>query len=112
MVCNVLFFDETRDGVNKIYLFIQLYTLYLSPSLIRLGKETKLLEVLLALPFGVHGIENRLSLCLIPFSELVYLPLHLRVQTGHSLLQFLVREKLQLQHMVVYLYSSFLFYHA
>lgn len=65
---------------------------------------TKLLEVLLALPFGVHGIENRLSLCLVPFSQLVNLSLHLRVQTSHPLLQFLVGEKLQLQDMVVYLY--------
>lgn len=94
------------DDVNKIYSFIQLYNpfVYQTSSLIRVEKGTKLLEVLLALPFGVHGIENRLSLCLIPLSQLVDFPLHLCVQTSHPLLQFLVGEKLQLQDMVVYLY--------
>lgn len=92
---NVLLFDETRDDANKICSFIQLYTLCL--SVITYSRKGGLLEVLLTFPLGVHGIQNRLSLRLIPFSQLVDLPLHFRVQTSHSLLQFLVGEKLQLQ---------------
>lgn len=75
-----------------------------------------MLEVLLALPFGVHGIENRLPLRLIPLPQFLDLALHFRVQASHSLLQFLVREKLQLQDIVVSLYMyifrffSLLFY--
>lgn len=92
---NVLLFDETRDDANKIYSFIQLYTLCL--SVITYSRKGGLLEVLLTFPLRVHGIQNRLSLRLIPFSQLVDLPLHFCVQTSHSLLQFLVGEKLQLQ---------------
>lgn len=107
-----MFFSLMKPGMTWIK-SIHLYNctpFCLSSSLVRVEKETKLLEVLLALPFGVHGIENRLSLCLIPFSELVNLPLHLRVQTSHPLLQFLVGEKLQLQDMVVYLYYQVSFF--
>lgn len=92
---NVLLFDETRDDANKIYSFIQLYTLCL--SVITYSRKGELLEVLLTFPLGIHGIQNRLSFRLIPFSQLVNFSLHFRIQTSHSLLQFLIGEKLQLQ---------------
>lgn len=107
---NVLLFNETRGDANKIYSFIQLYTLCL--SVITYSRKGGLLEVLLTFPLGVHGIQNRLSLRLIPFSQLVDLPLHFRVQTSHSLLQFFVGEKLQLQDtaslyiQVIFLYNA------
>lgn len=99
---------EIRGDANK-NLFIHLYNCTPFVYYIRRrhlfarGKET-VLEVLLALPFGVHGIENRLPLRLIPLPQFLDLALHFRVQASHSLLQFLVREKLQLQDIVVSLY--------
>lgn len=109
---NVLLFDETRDHANKIYSFIQLYTLCLS-FVITYSRKGGLLEVLLTFPLGVHGIQDRLSLRLIPFSQLVNLPLHFRVQTSHSLLQLLVGEKLQLQDTAsLYIQVIFSFYNA
>lgn len=56
-----------------------------------------ILEVLLALPLGVHGVQDGLPLGLVPPVQLVYLPLHLRVQVGHPLLELFVCEELQLQ---------------
>lgn len=102
---------SSKSGVTRIKIYSFIYTIvhplsiiYSSSShLFARGKET-VLEVLLALPFGVHGIENRLPLRLIPLSQFLDLALHFRVQASHSLLQFLVREKLQLQDIVVSLY--------
>lgn len=86
---------KPRDDANKIYSFIQLYTLCL--SVVTYSRKGGLLEVLLTFPLGIYSVHNRLFLRLIPSSQLVNLPLHFRVQMSHPLLQFLIGEKLQLQ---------------
>lgn len=109
-----MFFSLMKPGLqdaNKIYSFLQLYTLCL-PVITYLRKRGNqvVLEVLLTLPFGIHGIENRLSLRLIPFPQLINLSLHLCVQASHSLLQLLVGEKLQLRKMIFLCIQIFFLY--
>lgn len=55
------------------------------------------LEILLSLSLLVHGIQDGLTLGLVPLPQLINLPLHLLVQCGHALVQLLVRQVLQLQ---------------
>lgn len=56
-----------------------------------------MLEILLSLSLLVHGIQDGLTLGLVPLPQLINLPLHLLVQCGHALVQLLVRQVLQLQ---------------